>query len=223
MSVPFGPNEQEPFKEEHFELALTEDQINKIALRVNEAASQVSVDIARSKLPILVERESRHSQEFCRLARHIGASAFPHPDEGKRTLRAEAIEYGIITGHIFGRALVGNGRTLQNIQLDSARSVVDIFTRNNNWDDYQYWVQPRPGSHQEDAVKLFQHRSMIHPRHAVDDTTESLFYNTAGYFAANGIALYITKTSKLRTFIEGLEIKAAIKKYEQADDLYLDE
>jgi hypothetical protein len=216
MSVPFGPSQQGPFNEGHPELVLSSGHIDQIASRTNETASQLSTDIARSGLNSLIVHESRYSRDFCQLARQIGASAFPHPDKHKQTLRAEAIEYGMITGHILGRLLVRNGRTLPAIQLESAESLFDRFTSTDTWDDYAYWIRPRNGSLQEDASKLLRHRAVIPGNYIADSTAESLFYSTAGLFAANGLALYITKTTKLRSFADGIEIKATIRKIKEA-------
>jgi hypothetical protein len=130
----------------------------------------------------------------------------------KRTLRAEAIEYGMISGHIFGRMLVKNGRTLPAIQLQSAELLHDRVTSLYARDDYRYFIQPSPGSLQEDASNLLRHRGIVLARHTGDTTVESLFYDTAGLFAANGIALYIAKITKLRSFVDGLDLKATIRK-----------
>lgn len=216
MSVPFGPSQQGPFNEGHPELVLSSKHIDQIASRANETASQLSSDIARSGLNSLIVNESRYSKDFCQLARQAGANAFPHQDERKQTLRAEAIEYGMITGLILGRILVRSGRTLPAIQLESAESLYDRFASTDTWDDYASWIRPLSGSLQEDASKLLIHRAVTPGNYVADSTAESLFYDTAGLFAANGLALYIAKTTKLRSFAEGLDIKATIWKIKDA-------
>jgi hypothetical protein len=70
-----------PFNEGPSELTLSTSHIEQIAARTIETADQLSTDISRSKITNLIEHESRYSKDFCRLARHIGTSAFPHPDE----------------------------------------------------------------------------------------------------------------------------------------------
>lgn len=212
MAVPFDFENHESPEGLHPELRLGASFATQISLDCEVAAIELARDIQTTKLTALVAQEAVYDKRFCELATEIGRVAFSDPVSEDLTPEAEAIKHGIITGRIFGR-LICSGRALAQIQLESVEHVHKLFGPDSSRYDYEYWMRPKPSSFQEDASMMLRKRGIAPSWHATDNRTESLFYDSAAYFGANGIALHIANKTKLRTVAEHSAMRLQLKRW----------
>jgi hypothetical protein len=160
-------------------------------------------------------------QIFCAKTRQIGQAAFADTSLERVDTRSQAIEFGIVMGRVYSRRLCGATKQLTQMQQQSIDALGLIFhtdTERPRREDYEYWIKPPAGSLQDDVSTLFRTRGIAPAKYIADPVVESLFYDSAAYFGANGLMHLIATKSKVRTPFEELEMRRTARKIDRTSE-----